>query len=439
MDINSTIVASGSMQVKDGGILRAYLGSCVGLALYDPDNRCGGLAHLLLPRPVSMIPESHLTSYATTGVPCLIEALIQRGATPERMVAYIAGGALVDPLSPTDLNLNIGGRTLEITIDILTKHGIAIRRLEASGFTPSQIIFNTASGECRIEPILALPGRVRRVSDKPSKREDIIKSMNRIMPVPQLALKVFNLLSEESVELSVVAAEVKKDQVMTARLLRLSNSAYVSPAKPITSIDQALLYLGSQSVLKLVMTALTEEIFARCGEGGYSLCRGGMFYHALGTARLSERLAAISGKVKPDMAYTAGLMHDIGKVVLDQSVALDQPQFYRLLNESGKDSALAERELFATDHTETGRLLLESWHLPEIYCAVAAGHHAPAEVESHVEAVHLAHVADIFIHKFSGGLEIENLSTAGLDASLTLLQLTPEAIYTELGAVSRID
>ena len=439
MDITSTIVASGSMQVKDGGILRAYLGSCVGLALYDPEHRCGGLAHLLLPRPVCMIPESHLSSYATTGVPCLIDALIQRGAAPEKMVAYIAGGALVDPLSPTDLNLNIGGRTLEITIDILSQHGIAIRRLEASGFTPSQIIFNTSTGECRIDPILALPDHVRRIPDKPSKREDIIRSMNNIMPVPQLALKVFSLLSQESAELSVVANEIKKDQVMAARLLRLSNSAYVSPAKPITSIDQALLYLGSQSVLKLVMTALTEEIYARCGEGGYSLCRGGMFYHALGTARLSERLAAISGMVKPDMAYTAGLMHDIGKVVLDQSVAIDQPQFYRLLQESGKDSALAERELFATDHTETGRLLLESWRLPELYCAVAAGHHEPATAERHVEAVHLVHVADIFVHKFAGGMEIEHLSTAGLDASLALLQLTPDDIYTQLEAVSRID
>lgn len=386
MDPISTIVASGAMQIKDGGILRAYLGSCVGLAIYAPEHRCGGLAHLLLPRPVCQIPESHLSSYASTGVPALIEGLLKRGASLEKMVAYIAGGALVDPLSPTDLNLNIGGRTLEITLEILKQHGITIRHLEAAGFTPSQLIFNTATGECRIEPIMLPPTQAQKTCAP--QRDEILKNMNRIMPVPQLALKVSNLLSQEGAELGLIASEIKKDQVLSARVLSLCNSAYVRPAKAIDSIDQALLYLGSQSVLKLVMTALAEEFFNRC-DRGYSLCRGGMFHHALGTARLSEMLANQTGQIPPDQAYLAGLLHDIGKVVLDQGVALAHPQFYRLLQQQNKDSAQLERELFGIDHTETGRLLLESWQVPEVFSEVAACHHAPATAERHPEAAHL--------------------------------------------------
>ena len=109
-------VASGSFRIegKKNEILEAYLGTCVGLTLVDRRAGVGGLLHILLPEPVSAGSVWQPETYAVTGVPLFIKALCDAGAQKKNLVASLAGGALVGPVSDVDLNLDIGGRTAEI-------------------------------------------------------------------------------------------------------------------------------------------------------------------------------------------------------------------------------------------------------------------------------------------------------------------------------------
>lgn len=104
-------VAPGSYYVGkiEPKILQAFLGTCVGVAVYDSDNGIGGISHLLLPEPIlsdsSFMPEK----YASNGLPLFINAFYETGASTEKLKASIAGGALIGPLNEMDLSLNIGG------------------------------------------------------------------------------------------------------------------------------------------------------------------------------------------------------------------------------------------------------------------------------------------------------------------------------------------
>lgn len=429
-----TVVPTGGMVIAKRGLLKAFLGSCIGLALYDSKTSLGGILHILLPEPVCEIPETHRTYYARSGIPIFIDEMKRQGAKVENMSAFVAGGALVDSLSPQDKNLNITHKSLDITLSILKENKIAIKMLEASGFNPFCITLQIDTGTCRIEPVV-IEKEMRGYPAKHITMDDIVETIDRLLPVPQMAFSIAHMLSDDSIDINSIADEIKKDQVLSAKILGLCNSSYIGLSHKIASIDHAILYLGSKLLLQMVFTAQIENMY-HTSERGYSLCRGGMFHHALATARLSKALAKALGTIDPDIAYTAGLLHDIGKVVLDQYIADVQPLFYRMLIERKEDSCKLERQIIGVDHCQAGLMLAESWNLPDILKDVILFHHAPETVEDNREIVNLVYVSDIFTGKFLPGLELEKIDTAGIQKGLKTLKLDPPVIYDNLSVIA---
>jgi chemotaxis receptor (MCP) glutamine deamidase CheD len=129
-------VASGSYVVmeKTPQILEAHLGTCVGVTLCDRNANVGGLIHLLLPEPTGMQKDWQPALYATTGLPLFLQALSDAGASKDNLKAFVAGGALIGPLSEEDLDLNIGGRTTEIVEETLHREGIPVYKSETGGY-----------------------------------------------------------------------------------------------------------------------------------------------------------------------------------------------------------------------------------------------------------------------------------------------------------------
>jgi len=135
-------------------IVEAFLGSCVGLALFDREANTGGLIHLLLPEPVSPNDLANSEIYATLGIPIFIKQLQKNGAQRKRMEAYIAGGALVGPVDETDLRLDIGGRNVEAVEKTLKNEGIEIVKSETGGFFTCRMELNLMNWEVRVEPVI---------------------------------------------------------------------------------------------------------------------------------------------------------------------------------------------------------------------------------------------------------------------------------------------
>jgi putative nucleotidyltransferase with HDIG domain len=193
--------------------------------------------------------------------------------------------------------------------------------------------------------------------------------------------------------------------------------------KKIESLDHALVMLGKHLLLKLIISASLNSFFNQIGRG-YSLCKGGLYHHAVGTAVIAEKLANLTGKVEPSLAYTAGLLHDIGKVALDQFINSGFSLFYRELNEEGKNFSEVEKQVLGTDHTEVGVDLAQSWSFPESLVETIRYHHKPEDAAQHKALVHIVYMADLLMSRFHTGLELERLNTDALAARMETIGLS---------------
>ena len=423
-DDNRHHVAAGSYSIdtQKPMILEAYLGTCLGVAIYDPLAAVGGLIHLLLPEPMSIDGTFQPEKYASTGFPLFLQALAGAGAAVENMKACIAGGALVGPLEDSDLELDIGGRTAERVMQIIAAEGICVDKLETGGFFTCSLTLNLSTWECRIEP--AGFDRLSASADiKIPEPDEISQSAKDLQPIPQIALKVLRMINEELYEIQNLTEEIRKDQVISARTLQLCNSVMFASRKKIESLDHALVMLGQHLLLKFVISASFNSFFNQCGMG-YSLCKGGIYHHAVGTALIAEKLAVLTGKVESSLAYTAGLLHDIGKVVLDQYIISGFPLFYRQLNEEGKNFSEVEKQVLGTDHTEVGASLALNWSFPESLVETIRHHHSPEDAQQHGELVHIVYLADLLMSRFHSGLELERLNTDTLATRLETIGLS---------------
>ena len=395
--------------------LEAFLGTCVGLGVYDRETQAGGLIHLLLPEPP--LPEStfQLEKYATTGLPLFLAALRDEGAEVHRMRTCLAGGALIGPLATKDLNLDIGGRTCENVLAFLHREGIPIDRLETGGFLPTRIGLDMRNGQFAIDPAGGRPMANAGQLSAPSK-DDICQALKGLQPIPQMALRILRLVADADYPVQELAQLVRQDQVICARTLKLCNAAAFSGQGRIASIEHALAFLGQDRFIHSVITVCVRDFFRQPGQGD-SVRLGGMYQHAVGTAQVAEQLAQRTRTLTPALAYTAGLLHDIGKVVLDQFVAPRRPLFYRDIADAIDFLSVEARHL-SIDHTQAGRWLAEDWGLPAPFRETITHHHGPEKAADHVDLVHLVYVADLIMSAFHTGCDLERVDTGDLGQRL---------------------
>ena len=431
--MNTTIVHSCSYVICNNRntILEAWLASCVGVAIFDRQAGISGLIHLLLPAPTGahggdspFAPET----YASLGLPLFIKGLIAAGASPDRLEAHVAGGSLVAPVTHHDLSLNIGGRTTEVVLAILKRERIAIKQIEAGGYLTCKMLFNPATWETTIHSFQTSPES----PDIPPHRlnaEEITQAVRQIKPIPQIILKIMQMVNESEYGMMELAQEVRQDQVISGMVLALANSALFAKTQCFDSIDRALTFLGEKKFLSLAITAGMGEVFPNPGAdpgGGYSLCRGGFYHHALGTAIIAETLARLTERASPSVAYTAGLLHDIGKIALDQYVASAFSYFYFKTQKKGMELVIVEEFAFGIDHPQIGLLVGQQWSLPENLLDVIRYHHYPEHAQVDRELVTLVYLADLLMSRFGYGYDLEKMNTDQLSSRLKLLGLRAE-------------
>ena len=438
------IIPTGDYAIRTEGsdLLVAHLGTCVGVGIHDKTNGIGGLAHFLLAEPIGPIPTSQTFSYASTGLPLFIDLLKQSGAQLETMEAVVAGGSLVGPVSDLDVNLDIGGRTAEKVMQILVENGIKVQRSETGGWHGCRLSYEAETGECDITYFereeengdTNIPPRMT--------ENDVEEAISMVNPIPQTVLKLIRMIQQGDYEMRDIAKSVRQDQILSARVLNLCNSAFFARRSRISSIDTALVLLGERSFIQMILSASVES-FYNDTHNGYSLVKGGLFFHALGTAIVSENIAAVIKKVDPSIAYTAGLLHDIGKVVLDQFIARRWSIFYRAVKDPSVNLLDFETRLMGANHVDVGVRLCKEWALPEELVSVIQHHHQPGAAQLEPRLVAIVSLADLLMSRFQVGLELERFSALDLEGILEVLGINTEEFqeivmkipWTDFGAL----
>lgn len=229
------------------------------------------------------------------------------------------------------------------------------------------------------------------------KMESFIKRIGQLPTLPTVTTALNTVIKKPSSSAEDVAELIEKDQSLSAKVLKVVNSAAYAPTRDITGIKHAVSMLGFNEINKMVLAISVFESLKGNESNGFK--RGPFWIHSLGCAVFSEAIARELGYSKPDDAFTAGLMHDIGKVVLDRFFAMEMAQVQEVLQQEPMPFHQAEMKVLGIDHTLLGTWLLNNWKIPSAVCAAVRHHHQSFSKREGPDAqdliVDLVHMSDV--------------------------------------------
>jgi putative nucleotidyltransferase with HDIG domain len=199
--------------------------------------------------------------------------------------------------------------------------------------------------------------------------ERIVRDIEQLKPLSANITRVVRALDDPQVSASAIADLVSLDQALTANILRLSNSAFMGYTSPSLSVQQAVVRIGFQRIRTVVLGAGASQTL-RTDLAGYEMKSSDLWHHALVTASIARYLAGAVGSVSMEETYVTGLLHDIGKVVLDQYVRVDYQAMTALMWQ-------VERQQLGMDHGAVGGLITERWLFPTALVDAIRYHHTP--------------------------------------------------------------
>ena len=229
----------------------------------------------------------------------------------------------------------------------------------------------------------------------------IIRSVRDLPSLPAVVAELLVTMEQEDIDTHVLAAKITHDQALTAKTLRLANSSFYGLQSKVTSIAQAISVLGFHSIRTLVTACSVTTSFTP--RPGAQFDFGGFWRHATASAVCARVLARHLG-LNPDTAFTAALLHDLGRLVLVTRLPADYAQVAAWQRQHDCTAAAAEQALFGTDHAVVGAALAAHWKFPQQIQAAVADHHillpddamAPADLTTVVQAANvLAHALDL--------------------------------------------
>ena len=207
--------------------------------------------------------------------------------------------------------------------------------------------------------------------------QKIIKSIAGLKPIPHVVNKIMAITRDPDSSMAQLSEVISYDAMATANLLKAANSAYYGCAKKFDSIHQAIVFLGMDEVVDLVLLSSSAENIKR-PQKGYELAAGDLWRYSVASALLARKLAMTKSMDNAHLIFTAALLKDIGKVVLEQYVANDHEKIKALVCQGNCSFREAEKAVLGIDHAELGALVGRVWQFSPMMIDIIGSHHQPA-------------------------------------------------------------
>lgn len=250
-------------------------------------------------------------------------------------------------------------------------------------------------------------------------KDQFLKELNRIPDLPTLpvvAVKVNEMLQDRYVSVGVLSETIQKDQAMVSKILKLVNSAFYGFQSKIRTISHAITILGFNTVRNAIVSVGVVSAFSnRKLYGGFDI--KDFWTHSISTAVVGKHLAEKSRLASPDEVFVAGILHDIGKVVLAEYFADLFAKLWEEIHEKGVTFQEAEKEILPAGHAQIGGLLAKKWKLPVGLQGAITYHHGGGKAASDPDLVLLVHSSDCIVNRFSAdngnGLDTSEMNPEG--------------------------
>ncbi|MFZ6817239.1 HDOD domain-containing protein [Undibacterium sp. Ji22W] len=224
--------------------------------------------------------------------------------------------------------------------------------------------------------------------------EEVINKINTLPMLPELAREMLNDLNNDDISLETIAEKVSMDPSIAAKVIQLANTSYYGNNSKVVTIQQAVSMLGTKILKNLIRTNIFTNNLP------VARCRGfdnkAFWRHNIATAICAE-LISRTLHMKQDFAFTAGLLHDIGRLVLVSKFPQKYEHVIRCAKENDCSLLDAERAILGVDHVGVGLILALQWNFSDAIQDAIRGHHAPDDKELNSVAS-IIHVANSIVH-----------------------------------------
>ena len=264
-------------------------------------------------------------------------------------------------------------------------------------------------------------------------KQKIFKTLKDLPPMPQVVQKARKVLSDPKSSFSDLAKVIESDQGIVTRVLKMANSPYYGLSGSVSSVKHASIVLGTKTLMELLDLACSSEILGQTLEG-YDLAAGDLWMHSLAVANGSQLIAR---RVNPSLeldAFSAGLIHDVGKIILDPYIMERKAEFQSFARERRDTFLAAEKGILGFDHAELASEVCERWQIPRHIVTAIRYHHDPEPTEKDTLSfiVHLADAAAIM----SGiGAGIDGMLYAIHKDAMGLLRLKEDDLFDIMGQI----
>lgn len=240
-------------------------------------------------------------------------------------------------------------------------------------------------------------------------KKKILENNSALPSVPEILVKIKEILDDPRYSAKDVSTIISLDQAIAARVLKLANSAYFNFNPPIPTIEEACILLGEKNLISIVLVAGMSKMLGKKLEG-YNIPSGSLFYHSIAAAIAADLIARDKMPLFELDAFSAGLLHDCGKIVLGEYVSKRKKEFTKVIREENINFYEAETMIFGFSHADIGYKLLESWDIPEIQTHAIGFHHHPWHSDGN-ELAYILNLADYLAIKsgFSASVNISSV------------------------------
>jgi HD-like signal output (HDOD) protein len=253
---------------------------------------------------------------------------------------------------------------------------------------------------------------------------EIIMNTRDLPAMPHIACKVLELSSNPDTSAQQLQQVIADDQAMTARILKIANSALYSCSRKIKTLTEAIVMLGFNTIRSLVVTSASRNLYVSSSKR-MGLKERLMWEHSIGAAFGCRLLAKQRYPHLMEEAFLAGLMHDIGKLVLNQQAAEQYDDIVQIVYNENRAFCETEREVFGFDHAEVGERLINKWKLSPLLERAIADHHRPEALTADNPLLLLLDLSNRLCRRLGIGF----LEDASLD-----LAAAPPNLHLQLGA-----
>lgn len=272
-----------------------------------------------------------------------------------------------------------------------------------------------------------------------TRRDEIISQAKKLPQIPAPVMRIMAYLDKPEADLNMVAQLIEYDPGLTVNVLRMANSSFFGGGGKVATVKDALLRLGIRRVVQLVIASGVAPN-TRGAVTGYGLGQGELLRFSIAVGAAAELTAAQAGIHAPDHTFTAGLLSNIGKLVLGRFLEVDASPILDLAVREGLPFEQAERRMLGIDHAELGALLLSHWELPESIVFCVRWHLSPCAAPAADTALDLVHVGHVMATMAGIGQGLDGLLYTVCPESFERLNLTPRIMADSLeGLVSHLD